>query len=100
MATQSNDEDPERFVRLLPLDQAAMGEDGWRFRLEQPDMMGLTQLAEERVFPERVNNPNANHVKETHVRLVLTQSTVRWLAQSLGELVAKMDEDLLKQKSK
>jgi hypothetical protein len=77
-----------RFVRIRPAEQ--VGDDrGVRLRVEREDEE-LTEIVEEKTLPERVRNPDANHV-ELLERLWLTEQDVRWLHHVLGELVFDMD---------
>lgn len=74
-----------RFVRLRPLDHPV----GERLRLELVD--GRAILADETVWHEQVNNPDANHY-ETHELIELpTIDLVRWLHQATGELLSTME---------
>lgn len=64
-----------RFVRVhrLTVDE----EPGARFRLEREEDKRIIDLVDEVVWPEQVDNPNSNHIRETHEALVAVRVQAR-----------------------
>lgn len=77
----------KRFIRLMPNPDV---HPGYRLRLERPEDESLTLLSEETVLPEKINDPDANHIESTD-SIDMTESQIRWLYAKLGELVVEMD---------
>lgn len=54
--------------------------------------LSAIDLVEEVVWPEQVDNPNSNHIRETLDALLLTAEDARWLHAALGEMLADTGE--------
>ena len=80
--------DDERVVWIKPSAQWKKDgtHDGVRLRLDK--LKGeIVQLLEEKVLPERVDNPNANRIVEKYANLMLTKDDAIWLRDALTELL-------------
>lgn len=77
----------KRFVRLRRHSVAT--EPGARLRLERLEDETLSELHDEVVWPERVDNPDAHHIRETYGFIVLGEDDARWLHAALSELLAE-----------
>ncbi len=78
-----------KFVRYFESDPK--GAPGWRFRIEQEPGENA-ELVEEQVLPERVNT-TAYRVLATGGHHWLTKADVKWLHETLGELLAYMTHE-------
>ena len=68
-----------------------MKDKGWRLRLDKAKS-DIAFLHEEKVLPERVDNPNAMRVIANDGTLQLNRKEAEWLRDALNELLAT-DED-------
>lgn len=74
-------ETPEVNV-ILPAEPST-GDPGWRLHLFRGTGEQNIFLADERVFPEKVHDPDANRVLESSGRIMLTDREARWLRDQL-----------------
>jgi hypothetical protein len=78
-------EDAPAFDRVLP-DLSAMGRaEGWRLHVFR-ESGEMTILAEEQVLPEKIDDPNANRVKNS-TRIWLSRDEMLWLRDQFTELL-------------
>lgn len=66
-------------------------ERGWRLHVFRRSYEN-TFIAEEQVWPEQVNNVEANRVRKSN-RLYVTTAEVRWLHEQLGKIIAIADAE-------
>lgn len=79
-----------RFVRIY---HATNDDPGARVRVDyDPDDTGAFVLADENTLPEHIYNVNANNVK-TLANISLDHNLVRWLRDTLSELLVQLDEE-------
>lgn len=62
---------------------------GWRLHIFCEVGELFTQLCEERVLSERVNDPGVHRIMETSARLWLKTRDVRWLRDQLTEILER-----------
>lgn len=82
----------KKFVRILPLDPKYF-EPGQRFKLTRFEDEQNCTLEEEIVWPEKVNDPDANHIRETFDSICLTPEQQLWLSKALAEMHAEKDDE-------
>lgn len=82
----------KRFVRVLPLDPKYF-EPGLRYKLERYQDERNCSLVEEIVWPEKVNDPDAHHIRDTIESMCLTPDQQRWLYTALGEMLAEQETE-------
>jgi hypothetical protein len=79
-----------RFVRIYNQSHV---DPGARLRVDyDPDDTYAFVLADETTLPEHVYNVNARNVK-TIANVSLDHNTVRWLRDTLSELLVQLDEE-------
>lgn len=81
----------EPLDRVFP-DTDPKADPGWRIHVYR-EPYGHLYLAEERVLPEKVADPQAHRVIESR-RIILSDKDVRWLRDQFNEIVATMDAEL------
>lgn len=64
--------------------------EGWRLHLAR--FSSGTVIAEEKVLPEKVDDPDCNRVEKS-TRIWLTAAEVRWLHEVLGKVIAEVDAE-------
>lgn len=80
------------FIAVRPVSDQSH-KPGWRFSLRRESGDGLVDLAEERVLPEKVDEPRASAVLEVSDKLILTRDDVRWLNLETARLLAQWEEE-------
>lgn len=75
----------ERFIRVLPTEPNA--KPGERYRIERGAGEANAWIVEEEVWPEKVHNPDANHIRETHDSLLMTPDHQAWFHGALRDLL-------------
>lgn len=86
----ATDLDDERIVWIQP-DPDPKADPGWRLKLDKP-RGEMAFLVEERVLPERVDNPNAHRILCDRAKMFLTRANAEWLRDSLIEMLELGDE--------
>lgn len=85
----ANDEEPA-FVAVFPDNDPK--DPGWRLHLRrEPDEMAM--LIEERVLPEKVDDPNARRVLDKTWQTWLKRRDAVWMHEQLGKLLADWPQD-------
>lgn len=77
-----------RFVKTYRYDPVK--DPSARLRLDYDPEFGNAIFSDENVHPEQADNPDANHV-EAIASMQLTMYQVRWLAEHVPELIARME---------
>ena len=76
------------YVRILVDEGAAKAphpdDRGWRFRVLREDGGGRVHLYEEQVWPEKVSDQNAHHIRAQHA-IGMTEDEARWVVQQIRE---------------
>lgn len=80
----------KRFVRLFRYDPEK--DPNARLRVDYDPDFGNAVLSDENTHPEQVDNPDANHL-EVLESLQLTTKEVKWLAETMAELAAVMEDE-------
>lgn len=83
------------FHRILPCTIALIEKNekdrGWRYRVSREDGEMRGEIVEEQVWPEKVSDPKANHVRSQRGRVGVRLEEARWIRDALNELIADME---------
>lgn len=80
------------FARILPLgaDTDPVEERGWRLRLLRAEGETLASLVEEQVWPEKVADINAQHIRKVDNDVTLNSDGQVWLRDALTEMLGEI----------
>lgn len=85
------------FHRILPcavaLAEKAEKDRGWRYRVSRDDGEGRAMLFEEQVWPEKLTDPKANHIRAERGRISIRVEEARWLRDTLDDLISAMEAE-------
>lgn len=84
--------DRKPFDAVLPDPDEMLRKKGHRLHLSADGEATYADLAEERVWPERIARPDANALEVTD-RLILTRAGVEWLHAQLGKLLEQWNAE-------
>lgn len=79
------------FTAILPDPDPFLRAKGNRLSVRGDEEAKYLDICEERVWPDKVDDLEANAILEVTDRLVLPEASVRWLHEQLAKVIAQWD---------
>lgn len=84
------------FTAILPDPDPFLRAKGNRLSVRVDSEAKYVDLSEERVWPDKVDDPDAHAILEVTDRVVLPEVSVRWLHEQLAKVIAQWDTESAK----
>jgi hypothetical protein len=78
---------------VLPDPDKMLRDKGHRLHLSYDGECHYVDIAEERVWPDKILDPEANAVLDVTDRIILHRDGIRWMRDLLDEVLKRMDAD-------
>jgi hypothetical protein len=79
----------DAFDAVLPDPDKMLRDKGHRLHVSFDGLCSYVEVYEERVWPERIDNPDANALEVTD-RIILHRDGIQWLRDQLDAVLAKI----------